>query len=547
MRIVLFKRINIMLYLKYSSELDETLSVLKSDPLISALFNDAPDAIFVLDSKDLSIIDCNNKSLEIFEAETKSSLINLSSFRLYESEPVEFSKHLTEKNIKNAGEHTQELTFRTLNQNIFWGRLKKRSITINEKVYILLRITKVVDYLSTEETLSTLLRGTSQVTGNMFLKEFSKLLCRTFNAKYSIIGKLSADKKRLNIVQSFGLLPENIKSGCGIQNTIFENVVRGYTTFYPSGIKELFPEDSFASLNNIEGFMGTPMYGNSGEVMGILAFMNDKPLKEVTNSRYILSIFAARTAAELQRIRSKEILKEQTRELATSNTVKDKLLSVISQDLINPLHNVIAYYDHVRLNSKVIENDKIINRFEIIDNSLKNIFFTLENLSEWSRIYREPIRPRVENISIKETIEQSLSLYRYLAEIKNLKIDLQLENCPMLSTDKHMFNIIVRNVISNAVKFNKNFGLITVICEENDFGVILKIKDTGIGMLPAEIKAIMKANRDIPELEFKRKNSCGLGLVLTRNFIERLSGKVEIESTPDVGTAVIISLPKILK
>ena len=181
------------------------LSTLINDPFVAALFNDAPDAIFILDPKDYTIIECNNKSLEIFETESKMSLINLPSFRLYESEPVEFSRHLIEKNIKNGGEYTQELTFRTLKQNIFWGRLKKRPILYNEKEYILLRISKINDYLSAEETLSTLLRGTAQVTGTMFLKEFVKLLCRTFDVKYSFIGKLSADKKRFSIVQSFGL------------------------------------------------------------------------------------------------------------------------------------------------------------------------------------------------------------------------------------------------------------------------------------------------------------------------------------------------------
>jgi signal transduction histidine kinase len=533
-----------MLYLKYSSPVDEALSVLKSDPLIVSLFNDAPDAIFILDAKDFSIIDCNNKSLEIFEAASKSSLISLSSFRLYESEPVEFSKNLTEKNIKNSGEHTQELSFRTLNQNVFWGRLKKRSMVINEKEYILLRISKVVDYLSTEETLTTLLRGTSQVTGTMFLKEFSKLLCRTFEVKYSIIGKLSADKKKLNIVQSCGPLADNTPTSYTIQGTMFENVVRGYTTFYPSGARELFPNDEFAFNNEVEGFMGTPVYGNSGEVMGIIAFLHNKPLKEVPNSRYIMSIFAARTAAELQRIRSKEILKEQTRELATSNTVKDKLLSVISDDLLDPLNTIISFSEHLRSHIKSYEKDVISERVEIIDNSLRNVYFMLENLSEWSRIYREPLRLHFVPFKLKEVLEETLSLFKYIVDIKGIKVNLEIGKETEFTTDKNMFNIIVRNILSNSIKYNVKGGSLNISFSEEDNFQVIRIKDSGIGMTSAEVKSILKANSNIPELDFKKKSSCGLGLVLTRNFIERLGGKLTIESMPDEGTTVSIGIPK---
>jgi signal transduction histidine kinase len=533
-----------MHYLKYPSSADESLSILNADPLFVSLFNDAPDAIFVLDPKDFSIIDCNNKSLEIFEAESKSSLISLSSFRLYESDPVEFSKNLTEKNIKNVGEHTQELSFRTLNQNVFWGRLKKRSLLINEKEYILLRISKVVDYMSTEETLTTLLRGTSQVTGTMFLKEFSKLLCRTFEVKYSIIGKLSADKKKLNIVQSFGPLAEESTTNYSVQGTIFENVVRGYTTFYPTIVKDLFPDDVFARKNEVEGFMGTPIYGNSGEVMGVVAYMHDKPIKEIPNSRYIMSIFAARTAAELQRIRSKEILKDQTRELSTSNSVKDKLLSFISDDLLDPLNTIISFSEHLRSHIKEYEKEIVEERVEIIDNSLRNIYFMLENLSEWSRIYREPVHPRLSSFKLKGIIEDNLSLFRYLIDIKGLKVNLNIENDPEINTDRKMYNIVVRNIISNAVKCNVKGGLLDFSLTQDDFFTVLKIRDSGIGMSAAEVKSILKANNTIPELDFKKKNSIGLGLILTRNYIDRLGGKLNIESIPDEGTTVSIGLPK---
>jgi signal transduction histidine kinase len=533
-----------MLYVKYANPIDTSTFDINNDPFVAALFNDAPDAIFILDPKDYTIIECNNKSLEIFETESKMSLINLPSFRLYESEPVEFSRNLIEKSIKSSGEYTQELTFRTLKQNIFWGRLKKRPFTLNEQEYILLRISKMNDYLSAEETLSTLLRGTAQVTGSMFLKEFVKLLCRTFDVKYSFIGKLSADKKRFSIVQSYGPLSDEIENNYPIEGTMLENVTRGYTTFYPSKVKELFPYDKLALKNDVEGFMGTPVYGNSGEVMGIVAFLNDKTLKEIPNSRYIMSIFASRTAAELQRIRSKEILKEQTRDLALANSIKDKLLAVISDNLLDPMQNLIGFSSDLRNNAAQCKKDENVERMEIVDNSIRNIHFILSNLSEWSKLHREPVHPHPVQFLLKDMIDENCAAFGYSSELKDLKINMQIDKSLTVTTDKNMFSIIVRNLISNAIKFNKIGGLINISSLTDDKFTMLKIEDTGIGMSQVEIKHLQKHNISA-EPSSKNKNGCGLGYILSCEYIDLLGGKIDLKSEPDKGTTVIISIPVI--
>jgi signal transduction histidine kinase len=533
-----------MRYVKYLNSEAELKLTFDKLPLFSALFNDAPDAIFLLNAKNYSIIDCNSKALEIFEADSKTSLIDLPSFRLYESEPVEFSRNLLETNLKNGGEHTQELAFRTLKQNIFWGRLKNRSLRIEEDEYVVLRISKVIDYLRAEEALSTLLRGTAKATGKMFFKELTKLLCRSFDVKYSYVGKLASDKKSLKIIDYCGPINEKDSLKCLVGGTMNENVLRGYTTFYPKGAKELFPDDSFAGKYNIEGFMGAPLYGNSGEVMGILAFMHDKPVQEIPNSRYILSIFASRSAAEIQRMRSKEILKEQTRNLADANALKDKLLSVISHNLINPLQSAMGFSELLRMKIDTYEKSKIIENVEIVDNSVRNIYFLVENLSDWSRIYRDKIKIHPEDILLNEIFEDVLSLFKYIIDIKELKVDIKLKGVSLLHTDKHMIEVIIRNILSNAVKYTSKGSCIYISFNENDNNVSVIIKDSGIGMSEEEIKIIYKAEGNIPELNMADKNIAGFGLLLTKNFVKRLGGMLLLESEMNTGTKVTFTIPK---
>jgi nitrogen-specific signal transduction histidine kinase len=534
-----------MLYVKYSSPVENTNSIIESQPLLSALFNDAPDAIFLLDAKSYAIIDCNNRSLEMFEAETKTSLINLSSFRLYDSEPIEFSRNLLEMNIRNGGEHTQELAFRTLKQNVFWGKLIKRAIKIDDQEFIILRISKAIEYLRAEEALSALLRGTAKVTGAKFFKELSILLCRTFDVKYAFIGKISNNKKTLQIVESCGPFNDSGFNNYALQGTLVENVLKGYTTFYPSGSFGLFPGDTFVVENKIEGFMGTPVFGNSGEVIGLIAFMNDKPIHEIPNSRYILSIFASRTAAEFQRMRSKEILKEQARHLASVNNVKDKLLSVISHDLLNPMHTVMGFTELLRSKVNSYEKDKIIERVEIIDNSIKNIYFLLENLNDWSSIFREKARPHAEYFILGDLIDNYLKLFKYIIDIKALHIELHLNQCSPVYSDKHMFGSIVRNILANAIKFTPKEGTIAIGCNEIDNNVVFTIQDNGIGISQEDIDYYLNLCNDLQDIQLYSNKNGGLGLILSRNFAEKIRGKLSIESTIDEGTMVSLAIPKI--
>jgi signal transduction histidine kinase len=533
-----------MRYVKYIDQVEKLKLNIEKEPLFLSLFNDAPDAIFILNAKDYSILDCNIKALDVFEAGSKSSLIDLSSYRLYESEPVEFSRDTLETSLRNGGEYTQELAFRTLKQNIFWGRLKKRSIRIEADEYVILRISKVIDYLRAEETLSSLLRGTAKFTGKKYFKELTKLLCRSFDVKYSFIAKLSVDKKSLKILEYAGPIHEKDLNKYPVMGSMTENVVKGYTTFYPKGANELFPEDIMASNYKIEGFMGTPLYGTSGEVVGVLAFMHDKTFQEIPNSRYILSIFASRSAAEIQRMRSKEILKEQTQSLANANTLKDKLLSVISHNLINPLQSALGFSELLRSKIDHLERSKIIENVEIIDNSIRNIYFLIENLSDWSRIYRDKIHMHPEDISIPELIEDNLLFLKYIIDFKEIVMDVKLQDIPKIHTDRHMLDTIIRNILSNAVKYSSKWSEISIYYKESEHELTLFIKDSGIGMSEDDINTIYGAGDNIPELNMVNKNVNGFGLLLTRNFIKRLGGNLIIRSQQNKGTEVEFSIPR---
>ena len=213
------------------------------DALFRAIFDDSPDAIFLMHPDNFIILDCNPKALQLFQATEKSELAGRDSFSLYESEPVEFSKNIFIETISKGIEHTQELSFRSLKGNIFWGRCSIRLVSINSGTVIVFRVRRVVDYMKTAEMLSTMVKRTSKATGYEYFSVLTELLSKTFGVCTTLVAKVDPKARTATTVHVWH------KSNPG-DNMIFEletspslNVMRGYPTFYPSNLQEMFPDD----------------------------------------------------------------------------------------------------------------------------------------------------------------------------------------------------------------------------------------------------------------------------------------------------------------
>jgi hypothetical protein len=169
--------------------------------------------------------------------------------------------------------------------------------------------------MKTAEMLSTMIKHTSKATGYRYFAVLTELLAKTFGVCTAMVARIDHESKTAHSLH------------CWHQNTVIENasfeletspalnVTRGYPTFYPRNLKEMFPGDSFIRNMGVEGFLGTPVFCAEGNVCGLLLIMDDKPMEEIPNSRYILSLFASRAGAEIERITIEENYQQKIREL----------------------------------------------------------------------------------------------------------------------------------------------------------------------------------------------------------------------------------------
>ena len=304
-----------MRHYKLTSDHFRTGFLSDQDALFRIVFDESPDAIFLLHPGNFNILDCNAKAVQLFQVDSKTDLTGRESFELYDSEPVEFSKSTFIDTINKGTDHSQEMAFRSLKGNVFWGMCSLRKVNTAKGSVIVFRVRRVVDYMKTAEMLSTLVKQTARVTGMEYFSVLTELLVKSFGVSLAFVASIDEELKNASIIQCWHKKQMQDCKSFDLDSSPSLNVFRGYTSYYPNNLKEMFPGDKMIQSLDMESFLGTPVFNGSGDVCGLLVLMDDKPMEEIPNSRYMLSIFASRVGAELERMRIEESYRRKISEL----------------------------------------------------------------------------------------------------------------------------------------------------------------------------------------------------------------------------------------
>lgn len=231
------------------------------------------------------------------------------------------------------------------------------------------------------------------------------------------------------------------------------------------------------------------------------------------------------------------------KELSELNAAKDKFFSIIAHDLRNPFHGIIGLTGILTdQNEEVSENEKNEIIVEIRDLAV-NTYRMLDNLLEWSRQQTGRIEFMPEEISLREIIDESLLHLRKSADIKKIKLVANTTFEGNVYADKNMLNTVLRNIISNAIKFTPQTGFIEITDLLNNRYIELSVSDNGNGMDEKTLLEIFKIDKTITSIGTAGERGTGLGLVLCKEFIEKNGGKIWVESSLGRGSKFTFSLP----
>lgn len=240
---------------------------------------------------------------------------------------------------------------------------------------------------------------------------------------------------------------------------------------------------------------------------------------------------------------AENVLFEQKEELQKLNSEKDKFFSIIAHDLINPFNSIINFSNLLEGHVKNKENEEIEEISKIIHRSSNRMMNLLVNLMEWSQSKTGRMEFVPTHFEMEDLINDAILLFDETAKQKNISILKSIKLSKPILADRNMLFTVVRNLISNAIKYSNIDGIINITVEENKGVLDVSVSDNGVGIEYERIQKLFQLNEIYSTLGTEREKGTGLGLILCKEFIEKHNGKIWVESTINKGSVINFSIP----
>lgn len=250
----------------------------------------------------------------------------------------------------------------------------------------------------------------------------------------------------------------------------------------------------------------------------------------------------SRVNTHLELKHSKTKLLEKNEQLKELNATKDKLFSIISHDLRNPFHAIIGFSDLVldKLEKEDYENVKLFSKQ--INTSARLTYNLLCNLLYWSNHQRGKLKYFPEELNIIQIVESVLDILRLNYQEKNISVSILIEPNIKVIADKFMLETILRNLISNAIKYTPELGEIKIVAYQLENFVNVSVEDNGVGMNKNQLNTLFNIESNTSTPGTNKEKGTGLGLVICKEFVEKHDGQISVESETDKGSKFSFTL-----
>jgi signal transduction histidine kinase/ligand-binding sensor domain-containing protein len=250
----------------------------------------------------------------------------------------------------------------------------------------------------------------------------------------------------------------------------------------------------------------------------------------------------------VRQLKNQKILLERsvaikTAELKELNASKDKFFSIIAHDLKNPFSTIIGFSEMLNEEYHSENQEKTKEYAKIINTSAVQTLRLLENLLEWANSQRGKVSFNPDLINLNELLDEELCTLTDMANEKNIALKSTVASNLTVFADRNMIRTILRNLISNAIKFTHRNGQVEVKASASNNEVEVDVSDSGIGMTQEIISKLFRIDANLSTLGTENEKGTGLGLFLCKEFVEKHGGRIWVESEPSKGSVFKIILP----
>ena len=236
-------------------------------------------------------------------------------------------------------------------------------------------------------------------------------------------------------------------------------------------------------------------------------------------------------------------LKESEAKLIESNNTKNKIFNIIAHDLRSPFNAILGFSNLLLENYTRYDEKEKKKYIKVVNNSANQAYNLLDNLLNWARTQIGKLVFNPKNQSLDKIFKEVTKLNKNNAKIKNIKLSYSLSEDINIYADYDMMEIILRNLISNAIKFTHKNGEVTINTEQDKHNVIISVSDTGVGIDQEKLQKIFNISEKTSTAGTENEKGTGLGLILCKEFVEKHGGKIWVESEIEKGSKFIFSIP----
>ncbi|MBO3098475.1 tetratricopeptide repeat-containing sensor histidine kinase [Gelidibacter pelagius] len=277
-------------------------------------------------------------------------------------------------------------------------------------------------------------------------------------------------------------------------------------------------------------------YGLIVAFLIVLTFLLLIYLKRKSTIKYTQELEEKNEQIQLQN----EAIMEQKLHLQEINDVKDRLFSIVSHDLKDSISSIKAFLDLLKEDS--ISREEFNELIPELSENADNASLLLFNLLNWSKSQMQNLEPNPEHFDIQEVFHSKISLVEQKLEQKRIVV-IDESQRDFIYADRSMVEIIIQNLITNAVKFSRVGDIITISNKEHNGKSLICVEDTGVGIPKENLRKLFQ-NNNFTTVGTKNEKGTGLGLTICKELVELNHGRIWVESTPNVGTKFYVELPK---
>ena len=287
----------------------------------------------------------------------------------------------------------------------------------------------------------------------------------------------------------------------------------------------------------------TPMM-RGGEAIGAIGVARLKPGRLSDKQVTLLKTFADQAVIAIQNVRLFHEIEEKSRQLEIANQHKSDFLANMSHELRTPLNAIIGFSEVLVEKMFGEVNDKQLDYLKDIHSSGKHLLSLINDILDLSKIEAGRMELDISDFDLRSALENAMTLVKERAQRNGIRLSLEVDrSLGVLHGDERKLKQILLNLLSNAVKFTPEGGKVDVAARPGVDAVEISVSDTGVGITAEDQKVVFEEFKQVGSDYTRKAEGTGLGLALTKRFVELHGGNIRLESIPGKGSTFTFTIP----